>query len=255
MFQLPQPAAGKMERVQSKIGPLWFRTDDDVMRPYVRKSGSWEPGETAIVQKLVKTSFRILDVGAHIGYFSVVAHRAAHGVVIDAIEPDPFSARIAELNLFEAGANARVWTCGLGDARGALALNSAVNNPGDSRVLPQAVTAEILVPVVAADELFPDAKFDIIKIDVQGHEREVMLGMRSLLQRNLSTKVLLEFFPTAIIEKGVRPIDVLLEYESMGFLITTIVGDQLRDLSLDQIISACADSGPSGFLTLLLHRD
>ena len=70
--------------------------NDDVMRPAVQRTGLWEPGETAVLRQLVKPSCRILDVGAHIGYFSVVAHRAVPGVVIDAVEP-------AGLDLFAAG--------------------------------------------------------------------------------------------------------------------------------------------------------
>jgi FkbM family methyltransferase len=254
MVHIPQPAVGGAERVASDVGPLWFRADDDVMRPAVQRTGLWEPGETAVLRQLVKPSCRILDVGAHIGYFSVVAHRAAPGVVIDAVEPDPFTAHLCELNLFAAGADARVWTCGLGDRRDTLAFAAAEHNPGDSRVLAGADTATTVVPIVAADELFPDARFDIVKIDVQGFEREVLLGMQALLRRTPGVKVLVEFFPGAISDGGGRPIDTLHEYQAMGFAVRTLVGDQLRDMAFDEIISMCSSAGPQGFVTLLLHR-
>ena len=255
MIHIPQPAIGNAEQISSDVGPLWFRADDHIMRPIVQQTKLWEPGETALLRSLMKPSFRVLDVGAHIGYFSVVAHCAAPGVTIDAIEPDPFSSRLCELNLFNAGANSRVWTCGLGDSRNSFAFTISEKNPGDSRVLANNEKAKIVVPVLTADELFPDTEFDIIKVDVQGFESRVLLGMRELLTRNPSTKLLVEFFPKSIIENGETPINILYQYHSLGFRIITLVGEQLRENSFDEIISMCSNSGPEGFVTLLLYRN
>ncbi|MFN8024095.1 MAG: FkbM family methyltransferase [Acidimicrobiales bacterium] len=251
---IPGPALGSAERVDTAVGPLWFRADDDVMRPAVIRTGWWERGEAQLLQQLVKPGARVLDVGAHIGYFGVVAHRAAGGVRIDAVEPDPFSARLCELNLFAAGASATVWTCGLGAVRDTLAFESSEHNPGDSRVVERATSAGVVVPVVPADELFPDGRFDVVKIDVQGFEREVILGMQGIIRRSHGVKVLVEFFPGAIADAGRRPIDTLTEYQAMGFTVEALVGDQLRSMSFDEIITVCTSSGPQGFVTLLLRR-
>lgn len=255
MVPIPGPATGDAERIDSFFGPMWFRADDHVMRPAVQRTGLWEPGETEVLRQLIKPGFRLLDVGAHIGYFSLVAHSTAPLVSIDAVEPDPFTARLCELNLFSAGADARIWTCGLGRQRGMVALDVADNNPGDTRVVPDRLTAKLLVPLVTADELFPSTRFDIVKVDVQGFERDVLLGMSALLRRNPQIKVLVEFFPKAITDDGGRPIDVLSEYSAMGFTVRTLVGAQVRDIAFDEIISLCSAAGPQGFVTLLLHRN
>ncbi|MGE0308192.1 MAG: FkbM family methyltransferase [Acidimicrobiia bacterium] len=253
MSRIPQPAVGSAERVESAIGPLWFRADDDVMRPAVKKTGWWEPGEGKVLQQLLRPGHRVLDVGAHIGYFSVLSHRSAANITIDAVEPDPFTARLCELNLFAAKARATVWTCGLGDKRDTLGFVSAEHNPGDSRLVADAA-ASTVVPVISADELFDGVGFDVIKVDVQGFEREVFLGMQGVLRRSPGVNVLVEFFPGAIAEGGSRPVDTLREYQSMGFEVRALVGEQIRDISFDEMIAICAASGPQGFLTLLLHR-
>lgn len=253
LHPLPTPALGAAERVDTDFGPLWFRSDDDVMRPMARQTRRWEVGETSLLLSLVKPGHRILDVGAHIGYFSAVAHSGAPGVTIDAIEPDAFTAALCELNLFAVGAQATVWRCGLGDRRDTLGFTVAQHNPGDSRVVHDA-TANAIVPVVPGDELFPDARFDIVKIDVQGFERQVFLGMQGLLRRSRDVKVLVEFFPGAIIDGGSRPLDTLREYEAMGFTVRALVGDKLRELDFDEVVAVCSSSGPQGFVTLLLSR-
>jgi FkbM family methyltransferase len=254
-MRIPQPAIGQAEKVSSEIGSLWFRADDNVMRPAVRRTGLWEPGETSVLRQLVRPSCRILDVGAHIGYFSLVAHQVATGVVIDAIEPDPFTARLCELNLFAAGADARVWTCGLGDRRDSLSYTTAENNPGDGRVHTSGDFATTVVPIIPADELFPDQIFDIVKIDVQGFEQEVLRGMQLLLRRSPGVKILIEFFPSAIVDAGGKPSDVLSEYKEMGFKVLTLVSDQIHELSDDEILTICSNAGPEGFVTLLLLWD
>lgn len=233
---------------------MWFRADDDVMRPAAQNSGLWEPGETRLLQQLLRPGSRVLDVGAHIGYFSRVAHHGATGVSITAIEPDPFTARLCELNLFVVGANAKVHTCALGDRVDMLAFTKADHNPGDSRVVTSATDASTVVAVVPADELLEGETFDIIKIDVQGFEEQVLLGMQSIIARSSGLRMLIEFFPGAIADAGHRPADVLASYNQMGFEVRALVGDQVRELPASELVSICASAGAQGFLTLLLSK-
>ncbi|MGB8861578.1 MAG: FkbM family methyltransferase [Ilumatobacteraceae bacterium] len=224
------------------------------MRPAVLSSGLWEPGETRLLRTLVRPGCRFLDVGAHVGYFSVVAHQSAAGVVITAIEPDPFTARLCELNLHSAGAQARVITCALGDINDTLAFTVAAHNPGDSRVDASASKASAVVPVLPADQLLEGASFDIIKIDVQGFEERVMLGMQDIIARSKGLQMLVEFFPVAIAESGSRPVEVLEAYQTMGFEVHALVGEQVRTMSSHELVALCASAGEHGFVTLLLSK-
>jgi len=251
---IPAPAVGDAQLIETAFGPMWFRADDDVMRPAARSTGLWEPGETRLLQQLVRPGARVLDVGAHIGYFSRVAHHSAAGVTITAIEPDPFTARLCELNLFAVGASARVYTCALGDRVDMLAFTKADHNPGDSRVVTSATDASTVVAVVPADQLLEGEGFDIIKIDVQGFEEQVLLGMQAVIARSSGLRMLIEFFPGAIVEAGRRPADVLSFYEQMGFEVRALVGDQVRELPASELVSICASAGDQGFLTLLLSK-
>lgn len=242
------------ERVRSQFGDLWFREDDDVMRTATRNAGVWESAETALLTKLIRPGCRFLDVGAHIGYFSVVAHASASDVTVDAVEPSPTTAALLRLNLFAHRVNARVWEVGLGDRHDTIGFTEADHNPGDGRVEPSLDRASVIVPVLTADELFPDGIFQVVKIDVQGFEDEVLEGMQGIIRRSTELKVLVEFFPAAIAERGRKPFDTLRSYEAMGFRVEALVGEHLLGLPPDQILDICARAGNQGFVTLLLSR-
>ena len=251
---VPTGARVPSERISSSFGALWMRADDDVMRPATKNSGVWEPGETAALQRLIRPGCRFLDVGAHVGYFSLVAHASAPGVVVDAVEPHPDNAALLRLNLFANRVNFRVWELGLGDTRDTLGFTEADHNPGDGRVDPNMASAKVIVPVITTDELFPDAIFHVIKIDVQGFEDEVLEGMQGVIRRSPELKVLVEFFPGALADRGRRPLDTLRSYEAMGFRIEALVGNRVLGLPLDEILDVCSRAGTQGFLTLLLSR-
>ena len=253
-LSIPAPARVRAERVDSRYGQLWFRADDDVMRPATINAGVWEPTETRLLEELVRPGCRFLDVGAHIGYFSVVAHAAAPDVVVDAIEPSPSTASLLRLNMFARNVSATVWEVGLGDRRDTFGFTEADHNPGDGRVEPGQNIADVIVPVLTADELFPDAVFHVIKIDVQGFEDQVLEGMQRIIHRSNELKVLVEFFPGAIIDRERSPLDTLRSYQAMGFRVEALVGDHLLGLPLDEVLDICARSGAQGFLTLLLSR-
>ena len=253
-MNVPGGARVPSERISSSFGALWMRADDDVMRPATKNSGVWEPGETAVLERLIRPGCRFLDVGAHVGYFSLVAHASASNVVVDAVEPHPDNAALLRLNLFANKVNACVWELGLGDTRDTLGFTEAAHNPGDGRVDPKMLTANVIVPVITADELFPDAIFHVIKIDVQGFEDEVLEGMQRIIRRSTEVKVLVEYFPGALVDRGRHPLDTLHTYEAMGFRLEALVGDRVLGLPPDEILDVCSRSGAQGFLTLLLSR-
>jgi len=251
---IPPPARVAAERVESDFGPLWFRADDDVMRPATKNSGVWEPAETNLFATLVRPGCRFLDIGAHIGYFSIVAHKSAPSVVVDAIEPSPSTASLLRLNLFANDVDATVWEVGLADRRSTFGFTEADHNPGDGRVEPMLAEANVIVPVMTADELFPNGVFHLVKIDVQGFEDEVLEGMQGIIRRSQEVKILVEFFPGAIADRGRRPMDTLLSYEAMGLRVEALVGHKLLGLQLDEVLDICARQGDQGFVTLLLSR-
>jgi FkbM family methyltransferase len=254
--QVPSGVAGTtLECVPSDVGQLWFPVSDHVMRPYISRHGYWEKDEGALLRRLVRPGMRFLDVGANVGYFSrFVAHSTAN-VHIDAVEPHPLLARILELNLWIGRVDATVWPVAVGSGARAASLTSAPTNPGDTRSAMSnldGTQAQVVAPACAMDELLPDAKIDVAKIDVQGAEADVVSGMQELIRRCPNIAVVAEFWPTPLRESGRDPLDVLHGYRRQGLRIVTCIGAWMGELSDREVVATCASGGREGAVNLLL---
>ena len=257
----PPPAlvGGPYEEVQSDVGPLWVSTDDAVMRDHIRSTGTWEPEEGRLLDRLLFPGARFLDVGANIGYFSLFAARAHPGVTVDSVEPFPPTVALLRVNLWRGGVAARVWPVALDRARRTLSIRAAEHNVGDARVAEVGPggdeIADIVVPAVPGDEIFAGRGFDVVKLDVQGWELEVLTGMAATLAASPTVKIVAEFWPAALRERGVDPRDRLRQYrEALGFRLLVCRGDDLEDLDDASIVRRCDDAGPDGQVNLLLQR-
>lgn len=148
--------------------------------------GLIEPGVTRLFLDLVEPGMVVFDVGAHLGYFSLLARRL--GATVRSFEPSAVAISLLRRNV---GGSAQVIPKGLWSESGSLLLkdfgakHSAVNTflePKDAslrnpeRVQPAGVLS--LDDYVSASGLVPD----LIKLDVEGAEAEVLIGGRATIR-------------------------------------------------------------------------
>jgi FkbM family methyltransferase len=152
-----------------------------------------DPGETAV------------DAGANVGYASS-ALAAAVGVAgrVLAVEPHPAVHRLLARNAGrwkrECPALAPIELCplALSNERGDGALATGATfaaNRGTATLAPEFRTfaaAQVAVPLVTLDELMAGRPIGVLKLDVEGHEREVLEGAREQLGTGLVRDVLVE---------------------------------------------------------------
>ena len=146
--------------------------------------GTFEPEKTAIIINALGMGDVFWDVGANVGYFTVLGAKIVgkEGAVV-AIEPSPvnlaFLKRNVKLNKAE---NVTILPIAAGAAQGTVRLNTrsgrgthCVDNLGDT-----------LVDVNSIDSLIqsglPSPTF--VKIDVEGFEEYVIEGMKTCLRMN-----------------------------------------------------------------------
>jgi FkbM family methyltransferase len=255
---VPQPLTGPgpYTLLECDAGELWFDCADEVIRPYVQRARTWEPEEGRLLLSLARPGMRFLDVGANIGYFTVLMAKHAPGSVFDAVEPEPGNARMLAMNLWHNKVEATVWPLALSAGERSLPLHLTEHNAGDTRTHAARPDQWYQTVAVAArgDELFGSRGFDLVKLDVQGFELDVLQGMPETIQRSPGIAVVAEFWPKALRDRKVEPYTVLRCYREMGFTILTQVDDQLRRMEDPEIIGICDQAGEWGQVNLLLRR-
>jgi FkbM family methyltransferase len=163
----------------------------------------WEPAETDFILSVLQPGDVFVDVGANIGWFTILAaHAVGPEGFVHAFEPRPDRVLRLRQSIRENGFDDRceVTPIALGatDAELDLAWMPAERNPGHSFLLSEPLpdSAERLtkVPVRPLDSLGIDRPVRILKIDVEGAEPQVLQGARELLVRDKPILVL-EVFP------------------------------------------------------------
>ena len=73
------------------------------MRPWIEHYGVWEPIEASFIRGRLKPGMTLLDIGANVGYFSILGARAVgpSGTVV-AIEPEPANYALLCANIWDA---------------------------------------------------------------------------------------------------------------------------------------------------------
>jgi len=188
--------------------------------------GEWEPEETAFLQSRLQEGQTVLDIGANLGWFTLVAaSKIGSTGKVHAFEPRPETlamlSKTIALNTLERVVE--VWPYALSDAEGELLLNWAdkTDNPGHS-FLSKTETSianheSARVKSVRLDDLLPDVAPDVVKIDVEGAEPLVMRGALNALRRKKPV-ILSELFPDQLKSvSGVTTAEYIAQMEREGY--------------------------------------
>ena len=159
--------------------------------------GEWEPEETALLRSVTPAGGTFVDVGANIGYFTLLASRwvGPTGRVI-ALEPVASTYRRLRRNLELNGAgNVTTLQCGA-SARSGTAKMAVGGDAGHSHLVrdEDAATAAEGVALTTVDELVEAhglRRLDVLKVDVEGADFDVIRGAATTLRR-LRPVVLME---------------------------------------------------------------
>jgi FkbM family methyltransferase len=135
---------------------------------------------------------RFVDVGAHVGDVCRLARDLRPDVYIVAIEPN-------RVNAASITAADHIFDVACGDSKRMGFLHRARDDAPDllsslHRRSPHHLIAPIQVRVRRLDELV-QGHIDVLKIDVEGLEREVLMGASWLLDRRLVRCAVFEHFP------------------------------------------------------------
>jgi FkbM family methyltransferase len=165
---------------------FFYRSDDKVIGQRIALN-KYEIYETAILLSQLNSQSVVVDVGANIGYYTLLAAKVAKKVY--AFEPDKETFEILKKNVEENNLkNVILFNKAVGNKNEKVGIEKNKDNYGDSRIqTPQAsgqlpLTGEP-VQMVRLDDIIKE-KVDLVKIDVQGYEIEVLEGMKKIIEKD-----------------------------------------------------------------------
>lgn len=195
-------------------------------------TGGWEPLETMVIAAALKPGDSFVDVGANIGFFSLLAHRlVGPGGRVHTVEATPSTADLLEDNLARNGAGAiRVHRCAAGDRDGTVTMVvHDASNIGSNHLSfdEDAVGAQAAVPLRRLDSLLAGEAIRLIKLDIEGAEAMALRGAGALLDGDAAPALLFEFSPKMLRGMGDDPAALLAHLEGKGYTIHEIHPDRL----------------------------
>jgi FkbM family methyltransferase len=172
--------------------------------------GIHEPVETRWIQEHVPTGGVAIDIGANIGYHTLLlARQVGPNGHVYAFEPDPDNFALLTRNVALNGyRNVTLEQAALSDATGTLRLYRSATNLGDHRLFDSGDGRPFVeVPALPLDEYFRaySGRLDYVKMDIQGGEASALAGMRGVLARYPSVALSSEFWPAGLTRAGRVP--------------------------------------------------
>jgi FkbM family methyltransferase len=169
--------------------------------------GGYEPLETRFLKSLNLEGRVAADIGACIGYYSLLLSKQVGGAgQVFAFEPEARNYLLLEKNIAANKArNVTAVQTAVGDNNGETYLHISTS-PGQHQVADNPFGAE-RVPIVSFDEFIknrkvPYEKLAYVKIDVEGNEYEVLNGMRAIIQHSNDLVIQFEYAPQHLEERG-----------------------------------------------------
>ena len=196
---------------------------------------TYEENVTKVFKRIVKKGMVVIDIGANIGYYTLLAAKLVgkEGKVL-AFEPEPSNfnllTRNVKLNKFED--RCILINKAVSNFVGTAKLYLSDENPGDHTLLKdnkkgkwikvQTTTIDHFLNYELNDKI---KEIDVIKMDIQGNEMAALEGMVETISKSKNLKMFVEFWPHGIKQAGFSPVEFLKKIESLGFLYFLITDD------------------------------
>jgi FkbM family methyltransferase len=232
----------RRHQLTASVEPLGLRVrayTKDVMGRHLFKRGVHESVlSTWVLRHLeLKDGAVVLDIGANLGWYSLLLARRFPLARIHAFEPEPRNLELLRGNVAKNGiANVTVHGVAVAEKSGTMKFFPyADKNMGRHSLVPMDGLTPIDVQVVTIDEFLREQRIDprdvgFVKIDVEGYEQPALQGAASLLA--CSPLILAEFAPKYIRRAGSDPAGLLQWMQQCSFRAFECTEDGRRPMDL-----------------------
>jgi FkbM family methyltransferase len=203
----------------------------DLVGGSIARHGYWEVETVAFVEHWLRPGMTVVDAGAHVGQYAMVAsRRVGPGGRVHAFEPHPDLYRVLRRNLERAGCtNAVAQPLALGgvpeersfflhpvDNLGASSLRASAPDRDQPAVRVQVTTLDAYL---AAHDV---TRVDLLKVDVEGAERDLLAGAGRTLAANPDIVLVIEFLRANARRFGHTLEELAADLRAQGFRLFTL---------------------------------
>lgn len=238
---------------------------DQYIAADILANGVWEPFETQVISRCLTSLSDFYDIGANIGWYSVVTglQMIGSGGTVHAFEPSYDNVQLLTRNVMRARlSNVRINPCALGASIQPIELHLNPTNKGDHRVnsCEEGRLIEKSSMTRFDHYFFRSPRRPFVKIDTQGFELSVIEGMGEYLFTAEGLAMLIEFWPHGMNQGGDSVSKLIQILSSARFKpFTVIEGDPfVRPTSWERLAAAAKSTiapATGCFVNILLCRE
>ena len=165
---------------------------------------SYEPFETALLSAEIRPGMTIVDVGANIGYYTLLFSKlTGDSGRVYAFEPEPQNFALLQENLSRNGrTNVVAFNQAASDRAGESFLFLSTENHGDHQAYPSDDgRRKVRMTMTRLDDCIT-GPVDLVKMDIQGFEAHALSGMESIIAGSPRLTIFTEFWPEGLRRAG-----------------------------------------------------
>ena len=218
--------------VSTRHGFAMHLTLSELVDREIYCQGVWEPLATRLFGQVLRPGDVVADVGANIGWFSLLASRLTgpRGRV-HAFEVNPRTFALLGENLaLNSAANVEPYLLAVGERAGrASVVQREPGNRGADCAGPD-LGGPASVPMARLDSVLAGQALRLIKLDIEGWEAKALRGASGLLDKAGGPDLLFEFTPDFLRAAGDDPAELLRWLTALDYRLSVITPDGLQEL-------------------------
>lgn len=216
-------------------GTITLRVPDafDPIAQELRERRWQVPAAARLIFDLARPGSTVLDLGAHLGTCALLA--AARGARVIAVEASPVNAACLEDSARDNELDVTVVRSAVGRERGTLRFvqRGPFGHVADANDTDTIDVTSMTVPDVLAAT--GTDRVDLVKIDVEGHELDVFLGMADLLGADDAPALVFEGNGHQLAARDLRTQDLVAHVASHGYRVLLVEDGALREVARDDL--------------------
>jgi FkbM family methyltransferase len=219
------PNTSTIRQVKVNGSQLLVRVEETVGSEIYYLGGIWQAEETHLIEQSVRECDICFDIGANVGYYTLLLGSVARRGMTYSFEPVPLNFHLLRSSILINGiSNIIVEGCAVAEQKGerlfAVAKDTGFSSFVNTDRGPIATEARVVVTTIddyCREQKIP--KIDFLKVDVEGAESLVIAGAREILRdkRRRPRLVMLELYEPMLNKYGADIKMVLNEMDDCGY--------------------------------------